>query len=33
MWNWDLKLIEKKIMSNMKDNFVKEIDKECKIWV
>lgn len=23
----------KKIMSNMKDNFVKEIDKERKIWV
>lgn len=24
---------KKKIMSNMKDNFVKEIDKERKIWV
>lgn len=23
----------KKIMSNMKDNFVKEIDKERKIWM
>lgn len=23
----------KKIMSNMKDNFEKEIDKERKIWV
>lgn len=23
----------KKILSNMKDNFVKEIDKERKIWV
>lgn len=23
----------KKMMSNMKDNFVKEIDKERKIWV
>lgn len=23
----------KKIMSNMKDNFVKEIDKERKMWV
>lgn len=23
----------KKIMSNMKNNFVKEIDKERKIWV